>query len=121
MIYLTGFMGSGKTTVGNILAGMFHMPFIDMDATIATQTGSRIVDIFKYAGEKAFRVIEADVLSQIATGGEAVVATGGGLAVDPANRALMKASGVIGYLRTCRPGRGLVGAAARVRVGSGAE
>ena len=100
MIYLTGFMGSGKTTVGNILAGMFHMPFIDMDATIATQTGSRIVDIFKYAGEKAFRVIEADVLSQIATGGEAVVATGGGLAVDPANRALMKASGVIVYLRT---------------------
>jgi len=100
LIYLTGFMGSGKTTVGDILAGMFKVPFIDMDATIATQTGSRIVDIFKYAGEKAFRVIEQDVLSQIATGGDAVVATGGGLAVDPANRALMKSSGVIVYLRT---------------------
>ena len=100
MIYLTGFMGSGKTTVGSILAGMARTPFIDMDATIATQTGSRIADIFKYAGEKAFRVIETDVLRQIAAGDEAVVATGGGLPVDPANRAIMKSSGVIVYLRT---------------------
>jgi len=100
MIYLTGFMGSGKTSVGRELAGRMHVPFVDMDDRIVAMRGSSIPEIFKYAGEKAFRAIEQDILFEIAGGEEGVVATGGGLPLDPVNRVLMKASGVIVHLRT---------------------
>lgn len=113
MIYLTGFMGSGKTVVGRKLASLMHRPLIDMDELITTRTGSSIPDIFKHAGEKAFRAIEQDVLREIAAGEDAVVSTGGGLPVDAANRALMKASGTIVHLRA-----GLE--TLKKRVGSGA-
>ena len=99
MIFLTGFMGSGKTSIAKELAGLTHVPFVDMDEEIKTLTGSSIPDIFKYATEKAFRALESDVLMEIVRSKEdCIVATGGGVPLNPANRALMKSSGIVVYL-----------------------
>lgn len=95
MIFLTGFMGTGKTTIGGELAKMTSQPFIDMDEEIVSKTGSTIPEIFKYAGEKAFRIIEREVLFEVAGKGTGIVATGGGAPVNPLNRSVMKASGTI--------------------------
>ncbi|MCD6570408.1 MAG: 3-dehydroquinate synthase [Deltaproteobacteria bacterium] len=104
MIFLTGFMGSGKTSVGKALARILDKPFIDMDALISTRSGSKISEIFKHAGEAAFRAIEKDVLLElVGSYTDCVVATGGGLPEDPLNRALMKASGIIVNLKCSLP------------------
>jgi len=96
MIFLTGFMGSGKTTVGRHLSKLMSLPLIDLDNEICTKTGCTIPDIFKYAGEKSFRMIETEVLTAIINKSpDCVVATGGGLPVNPLNSSIMKSSGVI--------------------------
>lgn len=101
MIFLTGFMGSGKTTVGQDLARRAGRPFADLDDLVSQKAGSTIPEIFRCAGERAFRVLEREALVELV--GEAdpacIVATGGGLPVDPVNRGLMKACGSIVYLR----------------------
>ena len=100
MIFLTGFMGSGKTTVGKVLSSLLARPFADLDELISGSTGRSIPDIFACAGEKAFRFLELEALTSIAGSEESyVVATGGGLPVNPSNRALMKSCGIIVYLR----------------------
>ena len=86
MIVLVGFMGSGKTTVGKLLAARVGMPFIDTDAEIAGRTGSSIKEIFDRRGEPGFREIERDVALDALQGGDAVVALGGGALGDPAIR-----------------------------------
>jgi len=100
MIFLTCFMGSGKTTAGRRLAELLNHPFIDLDEYISTKLCSSINEIFACVGEAAFRNLEREALIEIA-GKEkhTVVATGGGLPVNPANRAIMKACGHIIYLR----------------------
>ena len=95
MIFLTGFMGTGKTTIGGELAKITSQPFIDMDEEIISKTGASIPEIFKYAGEKAFRTIEREVLFEIAERGRGIIATGGGVPVNPLNLLVMKASGMI--------------------------
>lgn len=100
MIFLTGFMGSGKTTVGRALASRLGQEFVDLDERITEEIGGSIPEIFTYAGEKAFRFLESEALSSIAAREEKyVVATGGGLPVDPLNRTLMKSCGIIVHLR----------------------
>ncbi|HOS97885.1 MAG TPA: shikimate kinase, partial [Deltaproteobacteria bacterium] len=100
MIFLTGFMGSGKSTVGRKLAQRLDVPFIDLDEVISTRAGSSIRDIFACAGESAFRALERQALLDVALSEhDAVVATGGGLPVDPANRAVMKACGSVVHLK----------------------
>jgi len=95
MIYLTGFMGTGKTTIGKKLAEITGMPFCDMDDAICEKTGCAIPDIFKYASEASFRSIETDILFEISGKFNGIVATGGGAPVKPINRAVMKASGMV--------------------------
>jgi shikimate kinase len=95
MIFLTGFMGTGKTTIGGELAEISSLPFIDMDDVIVEKTGATIPEIFRYAGEKAFRMIEREVLFEVAGKGRGIVATGGGAPVNPLNRSVMKATGAI--------------------------
>jgi shikimate kinase len=95
MIYLTGFMGTGKTTIGKKLVELTGLPLIDMDDAICEKTGAAIPDIFKYATEAAFRAIETDVLFETADKGVGIVATGGGAPVKLLNRAVMKASGLV--------------------------
>jgi len=99
VIFLTGFMGSGKTTVGRRLALKLGVQFIDLDHEIERQRGVKISEIFKSAGEEAFRYLETECLEELLRSGrEAVVATGGGLPLKAYNRELMKASGTIVHL-----------------------
>jgi shikimate kinase/3-dehydroquinate synthase len=101
MIFLTGFMGSGKTTVGKDLSHLLSMPFVDLDEIISNSCGTSIPEIFRCAGQKAFRSLEREALLELSGGLEQyVVATGGGLPVDPDNRTVMKTCGSIIYLRT---------------------
>jgi 3-dehydroquinate synthase len=100
MIYLTGFMGSGKTTVGEALAVLMKRPFIDLDRYMTAKIGRSIMEIFACAGEPAFRALENESLIEVAEGAKGtVVATGGGVPVRQENREIMKVSGYIVYLR----------------------
>jgi 3-dehydroquinate synthase len=106
-IVLTGFMGTGKTTVGRAVARRLGCSFVDMDVEIAAQAGKAIPRIFAEDGEAAFRRIEAQLCETLAHldrrnisatfGGHKglVIATGGGALVDPVNRALMMKRGLV--------------------------
>jgi 3-dehydroquinate synthase len=99
MIFLTGFMGAGKTSVGRRLAERLGRPFIDIDEVISSKTQSSVGEIFERSGEEAFRALERSALLDIAgRDTDAVVATGGGLPVDPVNRSIMKACGHVVHL-----------------------
>jgi len=98
-LYLTGFMGSGKSTLAQALARILHRPCIDMDAELVRHFGTPIADVFRHRGEAEFRRAEAAQLRRLAKRQRLVVATGGGVPADPANRAVMRASGRIVYLR----------------------
>lgn len=77
-IFLVGFMGSGKTTIGRKLAKALNLTFYDLDLLIEEKTKRSIVDIFKYLGEDAFREIEAECLRTFEHKNAFVLATGGG-------------------------------------------
>ncbi|HKS96943.1 MAG TPA: shikimate kinase [Terriglobia bacterium] len=85
LIYLLGFMGSGKSTVGALLARELGWPFIDLDTTIETAQGRTIREIFEKEGETPFRVIEHAVLTETSKAEPAVIALGGGTFVQRAN------------------------------------
>ena len=102
MITLTGFMGSGKTTVGKVLADFLGCPFIDLDDLVVKKAGKSIPDIFAQDGEPAFRELEAQVLRKtVAKYAEsaAVLALGGGAVLAPASAALLREKTVCIYLR----------------------
>jgi shikimate kinase len=92
-IYLVGFMGTGKSSVGRKLAQLKKWNFIDLDELIELQEQRRIVDIFASQGEPYFRKIEKNVLKQVATQKKFVVSCGGGVVLDPDNIRLMKKTG----------------------------
>lgn len=97
-IYLTGFMASGKSTVGPHVAERLGCPFIDLDERIERRAGQSIPALFAGSGEAAFRQIEAEALCATAEQDEAVVALGGGALVDDANRAWALQHGCVVYL-----------------------
>jgi shikimate kinase len=92
-IFLIGFMGSGKTTVGGLLAARLGRAFADLDDLIVQAAGVPIPEIFAREGEAGFRRRETDALRAAAAGRGTVVATGGGAACREENLALMLASG----------------------------
>ena len=94
-IILTGFMGTGKTTVGKILAQRLGYRFVDTDDLIVTQQRRSISDIFEQLGEPAFRQMEADAAQALAQERGLVVATGGRLMLDPANAAALGGTGKV--------------------------
>ncbi|MDX9994032.1 MAG: shikimate kinase [Rhodocyclaceae bacterium] len=96
-VYLVGMMGAGKTTVGKKLAKALSREFIDLDHEIEHSTGVTIPTIFEIEGEAGFRRRESQVLMRLRDGG-LVVATGGGVVLNPANRAWMAARGLVVYL-----------------------
>ncbi|MFC2075633.1 shikimate kinase [candidate division KSB1 bacterium] len=102
-IYLTGFMGSGKSTIGPILAGFLGCEFIDLDSHIESEAGLTIPDIFQKSGEAAFRKLESATLQREATGKRKVIALGGGAILDPGNLALIRRTGVLIYLQVPVP------------------
>ena len=92
-IFLIGFMGCGKTTVGRLLADSLGWSFVDVDTLITESEGRTIAEIFAYGGEAAFRAVESRVLSDVVLADDTVVATGGGLFSDPENRRLIAEAG----------------------------
>jgi shikimate kinase len=92
-IILTGFMGCGKTTVGSLLAKKLNYDFIDTDQLIEKRSGMTVQEIFATRGEKEFRAMESALARELGEGEGMVVATGGGLMLNPENVAALKANG----------------------------
>ncbi len=92
-IFLIGFMGSGKTTVGGLLAERLGWSFADLDDLIVRSAGLTVAEIFAREGEEGFRRRETEAVRAAAAGRRSVVATGGGAACREENLALMLASG----------------------------
>lgn len=127
-IYLTGFMGAGKSAVGKELARLLRRPFIDLDLSIENAAGSSVASLFARRGEKAFRELERKALRRAAKRPGVVVALGGGALLDPRNRAVVKKGLLVNLscsraelVRRLRPGRSarplLAGGALETRVG----
>ncbi len=94
-IYLVGFMGTGKSSVGRRLARERKIDFVDLDQLIEEREKKTISDIFKEKGESYFRALERKLLQEIASRANQVVACGGGVVIDPENIKLMKNSGTV--------------------------
>ena len=92
-LYLIGFMGTGKTSVGKSLAEMLSAEFLDMDVVIETREKATISEIFATHGEAYFRKTETELLTELSARSGLVVATGGGVALLEENVALMHQSG----------------------------
>jgi shikimate kinase len=97
-VFLVGFMGSGKSTVGRLLAREYALPFIDLDAVVECSAGRTVAELFAEEGEGRFRQLEHDALQSLCGEGPTIVACGGGTVLLPENRALMKSLGHVVYL-----------------------
>jgi shikimate kinase len=98
-VYITGFMGSGKTTAGKKLAAVLGWTFIDLDKKIEEKAGKSIPEIFSQDGEDHFRKIESEALKVIENEIDAVVSTGGGTPCYADNMDYMMATGLTVYLK----------------------
>lgn len=98
-IYLTGFMTSGKSTIGPILANVLGYDFFDLDKEIEKKESKTIVEIFEQDGEGYFRKIESEMLKQYSQLNKVIISLGGGTITVPENLELMKVSGKIVYLK----------------------
>ena len=107
-------MGSGKTTVGPLLADALGVRFVDLDWLVEARTGQTVTALFADVGEAGFRAAETAALAETTTGPDLVVATGGGTLVRAANLALAQAAGAVVWLRVSP-----VVAAARLGVPTG--
>jgi shikimate kinase len=94
-IALVGFMGVGKSTVGQILAGMLDFEFIDTDRVIETREGRRISEIFSQEGETRFRDLETGLIREYEIQQGLILSTGGGLVVRPENLASLQTHALI--------------------------
>jgi shikimate kinase len=94
-IVLIGFMGTGKTAVGRVLAQRLNRKLIEIDALIVKTAGKSIPDIFKNDGEIAFRELEIKAIKQAAAGENQVIACGGGAVLNTINIDRLRATGVI--------------------------
>lgn len=92
-IFLVGFMGAGKTTVGQVLAKELGYDFIDLDNVITMETGRSVQQIFLELGEAEFRWLETEAIRSCRNLGSSVVALGGGAYVSPENRDLLRGIG----------------------------
>jgi shikimate kinase len=103
LIYLLGFMGSGKSTVGNLLASALGWPLIDLDTLIEAGHGLSIRKIFENSGESFFRQIEHAALTEACKAEPAVIALGGGTFAQPPNVELIRESGGATVWLDCPP------------------
>lgn len=97
-IFLTGFMASGKSTVGPLLADALGYRFVDMDHVIAERCGKSIPQIFEQEGERAFREAEREVLVELSGCDDIIIATGGGALASERGMRMARSSGVVVYL-----------------------
>jgi shikimate kinase len=98
-IFLIGFMGCGKSTLGRLLADAIGYQFVDTDQLIEEKCGSSVAQIFAEKGENAFRRLERETLENLVKQQRIVVATGGGMACSQQNIETMNAAGTTIYLQ----------------------
>lgn len=94
-LFLTGFMGTGKSTLGRVLAYRWHRPFVDTDEVIEKLTGKTIAVIFAEQGEPEFRRLEREVVERHLPASGAVISCGGGLPVPEGMADLLRTKGVV--------------------------
>ncbi|HCI55800.1 MAG TPA: shikimate kinase [Bacteroidales bacterium] len=99
IVFITGFMGSGKTTVGKKLASLKNWRFIDLDEEIENKEGKSIGRIFSENGEKYFRKIEAEILRGLSPEVDTVISVGGGTPCFYNNMDYMLEQGIVIYLK----------------------
>jgi shikimate kinase len=97
-IFLVGFMASGKSTVGPVLAARLGRRFIDLDLIIEAKVGCAVVELIRREGEERFREIETETLREAASQGGAVIAPGGGAIMREENLELMSRLGITVWL-----------------------
>jgi shikimate kinase len=98
IVYLVGMPGAGKSVVGRELAGRLGVPFVDLDTEVERGAGMPVAEIFATSGEEAFRALEADELLRASREDPSVVACGGGVVLEPANRITLRNTGIAVYL-----------------------
>ncbi len=98
-IVLIGFMGTGKSTIGKLLAPKLGFEFVDVDARIEQQAGKTITQIFHSEGEGHFRKLEREFAEELSAGEGQVIATGGGFVLNPQNIAVLRPKGFIVSLK----------------------
>ncbi len=98
-IYLTGFMGSGKSTIGPILANTIGYEFADLDKLIEQAAGISVGSIFREKGEAYFRSLERSCIAQVSLLPRTVISLGGGTMVDADNSRVIIATGIVVYLK----------------------
>jgi shikimate kinase len=101
-VVLIGLPGSGKTTVGRLLAVKLGVPFVDLDGRIETATGKTVTQLFQDLGEPMFRMLEQGAMATALEGAPSVIATGGGWAAQPGAVTSVGARGTVLYMR-CDP------------------
>lgn len=94
-VVLTGFMGTGKSSVGRLLADRLGFRYRDLDALIVAEEGISINEIFARHGESHFRALETEAVRRMAREDRCVLSTGGGAVISPENRGLLWESGVV--------------------------
>lgn len=99
IIYLAGFMGAGKSTIGPILANTIGWDSCDLDSLIEKKRGKKVRQIFEQDGEKFFRMIETEMLEELSAKSKLVVSLGGGTMANEKNLTILKNSGTIIYLK----------------------
>lgn len=99
-VFLIGYMGSGKSTLGPVLAKRLKFQYFEMDEAVERWRGTSISDIFSESGEQAFRAAESSMLRLAVDLNKIVISTGGGLPMDNKNLKLMLNSGLTIYLET---------------------
>lgn len=99
-IYLIGFMGSGKSTVGKLLAEQLNLPFLDTDKSIEIKTNKSVENIFIEDGEERFRQLETELLVELEALDRCVISVGGGLPCYKNNIKALRDSGLVIYLNS---------------------
>ncbi|MFH2055763.1 MAG: shikimate kinase [bacterium] len=98
-IFLTGMMGSGKSSIGRCAAEMLRLTFVDTDELIESRLGRTITELYREPGEEFFREQEEILLAELVHEDRQVIATGGGMLANAANLNLAQVSGLVVYLK----------------------
>ena len=99
IVYLAGFMGAGKSTVGPILANTLGWNYYDLDKVIEERLGKKIKKIFEENGEPFFRQTESEILKELSNSKNVIISLGGGTIVNKNNLRIIKNTGKIIYLK----------------------